>query len=252
MDPRAGQALRNPARRAPLAHTLAPVPDLTPWSEPPPYSFPTPASVCLYSPAPLPNAARVQTKRTPFYLLGERRESACYLCPAPRVAPCARAGTAVRGEALIVWEGTRKRASLVLGCSCPRFCCSPRRPRSLWGKLVAKFPSKASAPASSAQGGCGRRRQGQKRSSRCLCSALGDRPGQGVAGRERGSPETFRTQQGLFASSPPPPLGISPTPSPTPAQFPRPQASSTPTLYPQTSLSRKGSTSRMGKERGWR
>lgn len=126
-----------------------------------------------------PTALRcaVQTKGTPFVLLGERGKR---VVPAPGTTgrPARGPGPAALGGALIVQERTRKLASLVPGCGCPVSPSVPCAARSLLGKLVAKFLSEEWALESGAQGWCERRRRGQKRSSRLLCSALGDRPGQ--------------------------------------------------------------------------
>lgn len=175
------------------------------------------------------------------------------LALAPRVAP--RAG---RDRRRLEWSSASGRgrgqgASLVPACDCPHFFfCSLRRARELWGEVGCKV-SEGGVGSSERGGGrgAGAGRRGQTRSSRRLCSAPGERPGEESPGEDRDCPPRHSGLGG--GSSLPPPSPPSAIPQPPPSSRPWSQVSRPPSassLYPpQTAPTQRPSS--LGWGRRW-
>lgn len=148
-------------------------------SRPPPSACPTPAS--LFAPRPfdpLPRPARVQTKEKRFVLL-ESPGRRVLFSPLHRGSPRARAGTGGARSGAYRPEGDGEEGISGPGMRLSSFLLLFPAPRALTlGEVGCKV---SESYVGSCKRGTGRGadagRRGQKRSSRRLCSALGERPG---------------------------------------------------------------------------
>ena len=250
---RTGRAGTRPERRGSRSRSL-PRPRLprSPSHRPPPSLRPL-----LYLPprssTSLPSPARIQAK-TLFVLFREPGKTCAPLALAPWVT--LRAGGNGGARSAVPRPGGDGEE----GISGPRVRQSPflllfPAPRALTlGEVGCKVSESGVGSCKQSGGrGAGPGRRGQKRSSRRLCSALGERPGEESPGELPGpSAATFRAQQGLFAPSRTSSFRHPPTSTPTLDAGPRFPSLLVPHPFTPKLHRPKDPKSGMGKEKGWR
>ena len=173
------------------------------------------------------------------------------LALAPRVAP--RAGRDRRRQewSSASGRGRGQGASLVPACDCPHFFfCSLRCARELWGEVDCKVSEGGVGSGERGGGrGAGAGRRGQTRSSRRLCSAPGERPGEESPGEDRDCPPRHSGLGG--GSSFPPPSPPSGLPHPRPSSRPWSQVSRPPLPHPFTLPTPKTARTQRPSSLGW-
>lgn len=237
---RGSHSRSRPRPRLPRSPSHRPPPSLRPLLYLPPLSSTS-----------LPSPARIQTK-TLFVLFREPGKTCAPLALAPWVTLRAGGSGGARSAA------PRPGGDGEEGISGPRVRLSPflllfPAPRALTlGEVGCKVSESGVGSCKQSGGrGAGPGRRGQKRSSRRLCSALGERPGEESPGeyRDRRLQHSGLSRGSSLLPSPPPSgiLHLHPNPGHW-SQVPKPPC--TASLYPQTSRP-KDPKSGMGKEKEW-